>query len=63
MTIVPSNALLDEFENVVNPLFLKILKNTQESQTLAATRDFLLPKLMSGEIQLRDAEKVLEAVA
>ena len=63
MTIVPSNALLDEFENVVNPLFLKILKNTQESQTLAATRDFLLPKLMSGEIQLRDAEKALEAVA
>jgi type I restriction enzyme S subunit len=58
-----SNALLDEFENVVSPLFMKILKNTEVSRTLAATRDLLLPKLMCGEIQLLDAEKALEAVA
>jgi type I restriction enzyme S subunit len=63
MTIVPINALLDEFENVVSPLFMTILKNTEVSRTLAATRDLLLPKLMSGEIQLRDAKKTLEAVA
>jgi type I restriction enzyme S subunit len=63
MTIVPSNALLDEFESVVRPLFMKILKNTEVSRTLEATRDLLLPKLMSGEIQLREAEKALEAEA
>ena len=28
---------------------------------LAATRDLLLPKLMSGEIRVRDAEKIAEA--
>jgi len=33
------------------------------SRTLEATRDLLLPKLMSGEIQLREAEKALEAEA
>jgi type I restriction enzyme S subunit len=42
---------------------MKILKNTEVSRTLAATRDLLLPKLMCGEIQLLDAEKALEAVA
>lgn len=31
-----------------------------ENQTLAATRDLLLPKLMSGEIRLRDAEAIAE---
>jgi type I restriction enzyme S subunit len=61
VTIVPCDALLDEFENVVGPLFLKILKNTEASRTLAATRDLLLPKLMSGEIRLKDAEKIAEA--
>jgi type I restriction enzyme S subunit len=62
-TIVPCDALLDEFENVVGPLFSKILKNTEVSRTLAATRDLLLPKLMSGELRLREAEKAIEAVA
>jgi type I restriction enzyme S subunit len=37
--------------------------NVAESRTLAATGGLLLPKLMSGEIQLRDAEKALDAVA
>ena len=33
-----------------------------ESRTLAISRDLLLPKLMSGEIRIRDAEKMAEAV-
>jgi type I restriction enzyme, S subunit len=33
------------------------------SRILAALRDLLLPKLMSGEIRLKDAEQALEAVA
>ena len=35
---------------------------TEESRTLAQLRDTLLPKLMSGEIRVRDAEKVVEDV-
>lgn len=33
--------------------------NRIESDTLAATRDLLLPKLMSGEIRVKDAEKIV----
>ena len=34
-----------------------------DARTLAQTRDLLLPKLMSGEIRLTEAEKAVEAVA
>ncbi len=44
----------------IEPLFDRIAANAHESRTLAQTRDLLLPKLMSGEIRLRDAEKVVE---
>lgn len=42
-------------EKLLAPMFELIANNEQESQTLAATRDLLLPKLMSGEIRLKDA--------
>jgi type I restriction enzyme, S subunit len=50
------------YQNSVAPLFARILLNEKESETLTATRDLLLPKLMSGEIRVKDAEKVTEAV-
>jgi type I restriction enzyme S subunit len=34
----------------------------RESQTLATLRDALLPKLLSGEVRLKQAEKAVEAV-
>jgi type I restriction enzyme S subunit len=34
----------------------------EENRTLAATRDALLPQLMSGKLRVRDAEKAVEAV-
>ncbi len=46
-----------------DPIFDRIIGNAYESRTLAQTRDLLLPKLMSGEIRLAEAEKELEAVA
>jgi type I restriction enzyme S subunit len=58
---IPDPALLDRFEAIVSPLFSRVLANIEESQTLAATRDLLLPKLMSREIRVRDAEKIAEA--
>ena len=35
--------------------------NKGETDTLADTRDLLLPKLMSGEVRIRDTEKIAEA--
>ena len=54
----PPKALLSEFEAVVGNLHRKAASNLTENNTLAATRDLLLPKLMSGEIRIKDAEKI-----
>lgn len=45
------------FDEVATPIFERIVANEKESRTLAATRDLLLPKLMSGEVRVKDAEK------
>lgn len=49
---IPTKKVLESFNCIIKPLSLKILKNIQENQRLAALRDTLLPKLMSGEIKL-----------
>ncbi|WAC28062.1 restriction endonuclease subunit S [Ancylobacter sp. SL191] len=60
---VPAPQLLRAFDQAARPLFDRIVANDKENRTLAATRDLLLPKLMSGEIRVRDAETLVEAVA
>lgn len=47
------------FEDFVSPNFFKIERNIRESRSLAQLRDLLLPKLMSGEIRIQDAEKMV----
>ncbi|PWR18403.1 restriction endonuclease subunit S [Zavarzinia aquatilis] len=54
----PGIAIAEQFELATSPLFEQIRANVAESGTLAATRDLLLPKLMSGEIRVKDAEKL-----
>jgi type I restriction enzyme S subunit len=61
--MISKHGLIDSFEETVGPLFGRIHSNLEESRTLAQIRDLLLPKLMSGEIRLREAEKLVEAVA
>ena len=61
--VIGEQSIRDAFSGCIRPLFSRILHNTRESQILASVRDFLLPRLMSGEICLRDAEKAVEAVA
>ncbi|MCI0740821.1 MAG: restriction endonuclease subunit S [Gemmataceae bacterium] len=64
MTICPgSNEARRAFDQIAGPLFEHIVTTLFESQTLVQTRDLLLPKLMSGQIRLCDAEKQVEAVA
>ena len=59
--VVPSERSGKAFSEIVEPIHSGILANVKQNQTLAATRDLLLPKLMSGEIRLRDAETMVEA--
>jgi len=60
---LPSEQMARAFQSVVQPLLDRIGANIHEARTLAQNRDLLLPKLMSGEIRLREAEKAIEAVA
>ena len=54
------NTLLRLFGEIVDPLFAQIRDATEESRTLAALRDALLPKLISGQLRVKDADKFLQ---
>ena len=56
--IVPSERVLTAYESLIRPFYKRIVANTKESASLALTRDLLLPKLISGEIRLAEAEKM-----
>ncbi len=51
------------FEKIIEPLYKKITFNDEQSRTLASIRDSLLPQLLSGEIRVKESEKLLETVA
>lgn len=51
-TIVPPTSILNNFEELLRPILQFQEKKEEENQRLAALRDTLLPKLMSGEIKL-----------
>ena len=60
--VVPGYEALRHFTEIAGPLSARIAANELESRTLAQTRDLLLPKLMSGEIRIKDAETLAEAI-
>jgi type I restriction enzyme S subunit len=58
---IPPTEVLSHFGVMTDPLFERITANTRESRTLAALRDALLPKLISGELRVPEAEELVEA--
>ena len=50
--VIPPNEILTSFIQLVNPLFFQIHHNGLENQNLIILRDTLLPKLMSGELNV-----------
>lgn len=52
--LVPSQAIVTLFTATVEPIFEKIWANQNENEKLSSLRDTLLPKLMSGEIDVSD---------
>ena len=61
LMVVPPRRLAARFGEVARSLFERARNAGDESRTLAALRDTLLPKLISGEIRLPDAERALES--
>ena len=58
--LIPSHAVMVAFDKTVRPVFFRWISNLHESRTLAALRDALLPKLISGELRVKDVERFLE---
>ncbi len=57
---IPSQELILRSAEIITPLIERSILSKQESKVLAELRDTLLPKLVSGELRIPDAEKVLE---
>ena len=58
--IRPGDEVLGTFSRVTGPLLVKLVQNERESGTLAALRDALLPKLMTGSIRVSHGAKLVE---
>jgi len=59
----PSQPVLQHFEEIVSHPFQKIVEGTKTLNTLATLRDTLLPRLISGQLRLPEAEAMIEDVA
>ncbi|WP_116087776.1 restriction endonuclease subunit S [Tropicimonas sp. IMCC34011] len=57
----PPADLLDQFERIVSPMFSRVSLMARQNANLRAQRDLLLPKLVSGEIDVSGAEAALQA--
>ncbi len=57
--IKPRNEVFVVFSRVAEPLLGKLARSERQSRTLAALRDSLLPKLISGELRVNDAERFI----
>jgi type I restriction enzyme S subunit len=60
---VPDRRVAGAFRDIVAPMHARIVQTMYENRSLAALRDTLLPKLMSGELCVREAEAQVEEVA
>ncbi|MHA6117077.1 restriction endonuclease subunit S, partial [Pseudomonas aeruginosa] len=59
--LLPSVEVLAEFTKRVSPIFESIAANDRQINLLAEIRDTLLPKLISGEIRLPEAESIVRS--
>ena len=57
---IPSEKILDIGSSILSPMIESVVSNELESRILASLRDTLLPKLISGELPIKNAEKFLE---
>lgn len=59
--VKPSQSILTAYTSTASEIRGKIRANNSEIEKLEKTRDYLLPKLISGDIRIPDAEKFVEA--
>jgi type I restriction enzyme S subunit len=58
--VTPSADIMQRFDELAKPLYERIVECARESRTLAALRDALLPKLISGELRVKAADDFVQ---
>ena len=61
--VCPSDVIAAALTDLVRPSITRILAAIHESRTLGLLRDTLLPMLISGELRVRDAERLVAGAA
>ena len=61
--VTPPTRVMRAFADLATPLYERIVSCTRESRTVAALRDTLLPRLISGDLRVRDAAHFVEGAA
>ncbi len=61
--LVPERAVLAAADRVLGPMIEQITLRRVEARTLAETRDSLLPRLVSGDLRMNDADQILETAS
>lgn len=59
--VVPKRTSLDAIDKILSPILRQLVQLRLESRTLATLRDALLPKLLSGELRVKDVDQSMEA--
>jgi type I restriction enzyme S subunit len=59
--LVPSVTIIDAFVDIAGVLFDRLVENEKQAQSIATLRDTLLPRLISGQLRLPEAESQIEA--
>ena len=62
LVVVPPVEVLEWMNEIFSPILSRQIQGRLESRTLSSLRDALLPRLISGELRVPDAEKMLEEV-
>jgi type I restriction enzyme, S subunit len=57
--VVPTQAVVEAFTRIAEPIYQQVLNHLDQSRSLAATRDALLPKLVSGEVRVGEVKELL----
>ena len=58
--IYPDNSVIHAFEKLLNPVMDRILNNLEHIKTLTSLRDTILPRLISGQLRIPEAEALIE---
>ena len=58
--VVPPTSVMEAFDRLTRPMYQRVVANERQSRILTALREMLLPRLISGQLRIRDAQKIVD---